>query len=434
MSVAPEAHKTAYRNARLLDPASGRDEIGDLLTVGEEIADIGALFGDGTPEDATVVDCAGRCLAPGLVDMMASLGEPGREHKETIGTATRAAAVGGVTAIVASPDTRPIIDEIALVEFLERSAAASGHVRVFPAAAVTKGLRGEEMTEIGLLAETGAVLFTDAYRSITNAQVLRRALSYASTFDVLIAHYTEVPELAGDGVMNEGETATRLGLSGAPAAAETIMLERDLRVVELTGGRYHAATISTAKSVRAMRRAKDKGLRVSCGVAPYHFALNDNEIGQYRTFAKVRPPLRSEDDREAIVEGLADGTIDVIASHHRPEDPEGKRLPFAQAAFGAVGLETLLAISLDLFHTNRLSLLDVVARLATTPAALLGLPQGRLAKGAPADLVVFDPGVPWRVDAEAFQSKSKNTPFDGRPVQGRVLRTVVGGRTVHEAT
>lgn len=434
MIAATGTQKTAYLNARLLDPAAGRDETGDLLTIGDRIADVGALFGDGAPEDATVVDCTDLCLAPGLIDMMASLGEPGREHKETIDTATRAAAIGGVTTIVASPDTRPIIDEIALVQFLERSAAVSGHVRVLPAATVTKGMRGEEMTEMGLLTEAGAILFTDAYRSITNAQVLRRALSYASTFDALIAHYTETPELVGDGVMNEGETATRLGLSGAPGAAETIMLERDLRIAELTGGRYHALSISTAESVHAVRRAKEKGLRVSCGVAPYHFALNDNEVGQYRTFAKVRPPLRGEEDRQAVVEGLADGTIDVIASHHRPEDPEAKRLPFAQAAFGAVGLETLLAISLDLFHTNRLSLLDLVTRLSTKPADVLGLPQGRLAKGTPADLVLFDPGAPWRIDAEAFQSKSKNTPFDRRPVQGRVRRTVVAGTTVHEAT
>jgi dihydroorotase len=425
--------KTAYVNARLLDPGTGRDETGDLLTVGTEIRDIGNLFSGGTPEDATVVDCRGHCLAPGLIDMAASLGEPGREHKETIATATRAAAVGGVTTLVALPDTKPIIDEIALVEFLDRRAQAAGEVHVLPAAAVTKGLLGQEMTEIGLLGEAGAVLFTDGYRSIASAQVLRRALSYATTFNALIAHHTEVAELVGDGVMNEGETATRLGLGGIPGAAETIMVERDLRIAEMTGGRYHASSISTAESVEAVRRAKAKGLNVSCAVAPYHFSLNDAEVGPYRTFAKVAPPLRGEMDRQAIVEGLADGTIDVIASHHRPEDPEGKRLPFAQAAFGAVGLETLLAISLDLYHADRLTLLDLVARLSLRPAELLGLPQGRLAKGAPADLILFDPNAPWRVDAVAFQSKSKNTPFDGRPVQGRVLRTVVAGVTIHRA-
>ncbi len=427
------APKTAYVNARLLDPATGTDGKGDVLTVDGEIADVGALFDAGTPDDAIVIDCGGKCLAPGFVDMMASLGEPGREHKETIHTATRAAAVGGVTTIVASPDTRPIIDEIALVEFLERRAIETGDVRVLPAAALTKGLAGEEMTEFGLLSEAGAVMFTDGYRSITNAQVLRRALSYATSFGALISHHAELPELAGDGVMNDGETATRLGLSGIPAAAEVIMLERDLRIAELTGGRYHAASISTAESVDAMRRAKDKGLKVSCGVAPYHFALNDAEVGPYRTFTKVTPPLRSEMDRQAIVAGLSEGTIDVIASHHRPEDPEGKRLPFAQAAFGAVGLETMFVIGLELAHTGNIALLDLIARLSTRPAELLGLPQGRLAKGAPADLVVFDPDPPWRIDAGAFQSKSKNTPFDERPVQGRVLRTVVAGHTVYDA-
>jgi len=425
--------RIAYINARLLDPATGTDGPGDVLTIGDEIADVGALFGGGTPEGSTVIDCGGHCLAPGLIDMMATLGEPGREHKETIATGTRAAAVGGVTTVIASPDTRPIIDEIALVEFVERQAQATGHVRVLPAATITKGMGGQEMTEIGLLMEAGAVLFTDGYKSIVNAQVMRRALSYASNFNALISHHTEVPELVGDGVMNDGETATRLGLSGSPGIAETIMLERDIRIVELTGGRYHAPSISTAESVAVVRRAKDRGLRVSCGVAPYHFALNENEVGHYRTFAKVNPPLRSERDREAIVEGLADGTIDVIASHHRPEDPEAKRLPFAQAAYGAVGLETLWLISLELYHKGQVSLLDLLARLTLGPATILGLPQGRLARGAPADLLLFDPNPPSRIDAATFQSKSKNSPFDQRPVQGRVLRTVVSGATVYES-
>jgi dihydroorotase len=427
-------HKVAYTNARLLDPATATDSRGDVLTIDGAIADVGDLFKDGTPDDSTVVDCEGQCLAPGLIDMMAALGEPGREHKETLATGTRAAAAGGITTVVASPDTRPIMDEIALVEFLERQAQASGVVNVLPTAAITKGMAGEEMTEIGLLAEAGAVLFTDGYRSIANPQVLRRALSYASTFNALIAHHTEVPELVGDGVMNDGETATRLGLGGNPGAAETIMLERDLRIVELTGARYHAASISTADSVAAMRLARDKGLQVTCGIAPYHFALNENEVGHYRTFAKVSPPLRAESDREAIVAGLADGTIDIIASHHRPEDPEAKRLPFAQAAYGAVGLETLFNVGLELYHKGRLPLLDLLARVSLGPAEILGLPHGRLARGAPADLVIFNPDTPARIDAATFQSKSKNSPFDQRPVQGQVLRTVVAGATVFEAS
>jgi dihydroorotase len=424
--------KVAYTNARLLDPASGTDAQGGVLTIDETIADVGRLFVDGVPDDCRVVDCAGNCVAPGLIDMMAALGEPGREHKETIATGTRAAAAGGITTVIASPDTRPIMDEIALVEFLARQAQKSGVVRVLPAATITRGMAGQEMTEMGLLAEAGAALFTDGYRSITNAQVLRRALSYASTFDALIAHHTEVPELVGDGVMNDSETATRLGLGGIPAAAETIMLERDLRIAELTGGRYHAASISTAASVDAVRRAKDKGLRVTCGVAPYHFSLNENEVGHYKTFAKVSPPLRSETDREAIVAGLADGTIDVIASHHRPEDPEAKRLPFAQAAYGAVGLETSFLIGLELHHKGQVPLLDLLARYTVGPADILSLPQGRLARGAPADLVIFNPDTPARIDAAAFQSKSKNTPFDQRPIQGEVLRTVVAGAAVFE--
>ncbi len=429
------ATRTAFVNGRLLDPASALDEPGGLLVQDGEIADFGPrLFADGVPDGIETIDCAGHCLCPGLVDVRAFLGEPGAEHKETIATGTEAAAAGGVTSVVSSPDTDPVIDNVALVEFLARQAEDSARVRVYATAAVTKGLGGVEMTEMGMLAEAGAIALSDGFHTIKDSRVLRRALSYASNFGLLVCHHAEDPDLAAEGCMNEGEVATRLGLAGIPSAAEAIIVERDLRLVELTGGRYHAAGLSTTAGVAAMRAAKSQGLDVSCAAAPHHFALNESEIGDYRTFAKVSPPLRGEGDRVGIVEGLRDGTIDIISSAHAPEDPESKRRPFAQAAFGTVGLETLLPITLELYHNGSLGLLDALAKVTVNPARRFGLRAGVLEKGAPADLVIFDLEVPWKIDAEELHSKAKNSAFDERPVQGRAVRTVVGGETIYPWT
>ena len=435
MSARPvgAGERFAYVNARLLDPATGLDAPGALLTDGGVIADMGPrLFHDGKPAGVTLIDCDGQCLAPGLVDIRVSLGEPGAEHKETFATGSQAAAAGGVTTMVCTPDTDPPVDDVSVLEFMTRRAHEGAVVNVRTMAAITKGMAGRQMSEMGMLAAAGAVGFTDGYRSIADAQVMRRALSYATTFGLLICHHTEVPELS-TGVMNEGELATRLGLAGISVQAEAIMVERDMRLVELTGGRYHAAGISTGAAAEVIRAAKKRGLKVTCAVSAAHFALNENEVGNYRTFAKLTPPLRSEDDRKAIVEALRDGTIDIVTSAHTPEDPEAKRVPFAQAAPGAVGLETLLAACLQQAHNGRVALLDILRRVTVAPAELLGLPAGRLARGAAADLVLFDAGAPWKVDAEKFRSKAKNSPFDGHLMQGRVLRTVVGGRTVFAA-
>jgi dihydroorotase len=419
--------KVAYVNARLLDPASGLDAKGGLLAEGETILAAGAQIT--ASADAEIIDCGGACLAPGLVDMRVQLREPGEEHKETLASAGEAAVAGGVTTMVCLPNTEPVIDDIAAVEFVARIARKNGLAKVYPYAAATKGLEGKELAEIGMLAEAGALAFTDGTKAIANAQMMRRALSYAATFGLLIVQHPEEPSLAG-GVMNEGELSTRLGLSGISNVAEAVMLERDIRLVAATGGRYHAAHISTAESVDLIRQAKKRGLNITCDTAPPYFALNELAVGEYRTFSKLSPPLRSEDDRLAIVEGLKDGTIDAIASDHAPQDQDSKRLPFAQAEFGGVGLETLLQISLELFHNEQLTLLEVMDRLSYGPARLLGLKAGTLAKGAPADLVIFNPDRAGRVNPAKFRSKSKNTPFDGRPVQGRILRTVVDGRSV----
>lgn len=422
--------RVAYINARLLDPATGLDAPGALLTDGEDIADVGPrLAAEGLAEDILRIDCKGACLAPGLVDMRVQLREPGEEHKETLLSAGMAAVAGGVTSMVCLPNTDPVIDDVATVEFVARRARLNGLAKVYPYAAATKGLEGHELAEMGMLAEAGALGFTDGTRAIQNAQVMRRALSYAATFDALFIQHPEEPSLA-KGVMHEGELSTRLGLTGIPVAAETIILERDMRLVALTGARYHASHISTAEGVDVIRRAKADGLRVSCDTAPPYFALNELAVGDYRTFAKLSPPLRAESDRRAIVAAIEDGTISVIASDHAPQDQDSKRLPFAQAALGGVGLETLLPVSLELYHKGHLSLLELIRRLTLAPAQLLGLAAGQLKKGAAADLVLFDPDPAWIVQPERFQSKSKNTPFDGRPVQGKVLRTVVDGRTV----
>lgn len=423
----------AYINARIVDPASGTDIKGALVTEGGLIRDFGpALFRDAPPFDCERIDCGGKILAPGLVDMRVQLREPGEEHKETIATAAEAASAGGVTAMVCLPNTDPVIDDVSGVEFIARRAREVRATKVFCYAAATQGLEGKELAEMGLLAEMGALGFTDGPRALGEAQVMRRVLSYSRAFDALILQHPEEPSLAKGGVMNEGETSMRLGLPGVPALAEVMMIERDLRLLELTGARLHIMHVSTAEGVEAIRRAKAKGLRVTCDTAPPYFTLTEADIGDYRTFFKISPPLRTGRDREAVIAGLADGTIDAITSDHAPQDQEAKRVPFAQAEHGVVGLETLLPLALALHHKHRMPLLEVLKKLTSAPAAILRLPLGRIAKGAAADLVLFDPDRPWIVDAKRFKSKSKNSPFDEMPVQGRVLRTVVAGRTLYE--
>ena len=415
--------QVAYVNARLLDPAAGLDTAGGILTDGEAITDVGpAVVKKKAPKGARIVDCHGKCLSPGLVDIRVELGD--------LAATVEAAVSGGVTSMVCLPTPELVIDDMSEVEFVARRARKLGLAKVYPYGAVTKGLEGKELAEMGLLAEAGAVAFTDGEKVIADAQVLRRALTYARTFDLLIIQHPEEPSLAC-GVMNAGEVATRLGLSGIPPVAESIMVERDIRLVELTGGKLHFAHVSTADAIDAIRKAKLKGLRITCDTAPPYFALNETSVGEYRTFAKLSPPLRGEKDRQAVVEGIRNGTIDVIASDHAPQDEDSKRLPFSQAAYGGVGLETLLSVTLELFHNGHMSLLDVLAKVTCAPADLLGLPAGRLQAGERADFTVFDPNRGWQVNADDLASKSKNTPFDGRLVQGVVLRTVIDGRTVY---
>src|SRR5690242_13620702 len=420
-------------NARIVDPSRDLDTRGDLLIADGQIRDtkrgIGAA---GVPEGTEVFDCKGKVVAPGLIDMRAFIGEPGAGHRETLASASEAAAAGGVTTIICQPDTSPVIDNSATVDFVLRRARDTAIVNIHPMAALTKDLAGQEMTEIGLLKAAGAVAFTDGAKSVTNAQVMRRALTYASDFDALIVHHTEDPDLIGDGVMNEGEFAARLGLLGIPKAAETVMLERDIRLTALTGGRYHAASLTCADSLQVLARAKQAGLKVTASASINHITLNENDIGPYRTFLKLAPPLRAEDDRKALVEAIGTGLIDVVMSDHNPQDVETKRLPFAEAAPGAIGLETMLTAGLRLVHGGEVDLMTLLRAMSTRPAELLGLPGGTLRSGAPADVIVVDVELPWVLDPNELKSKCKNTPFDEARLTGRVVRTIVSGRTVYE--
>jgi dihydroorotase len=432
MMTGPDARPLQLMNARLPDPLTGHEAPGGVLILNGRIVDSAPeLFHAQPGTGADMVDCGGGLIMPGLVDLRVFIGEPGEEYRETLRSASEAAAAGGVTTVVAQPNTSPVIDDPAVVDFVLRRARDTSLVNIRVAAALTKGCRGQEMSEIGLLKEAGAVAVTDGDRPVTNAQVMRRALTYAGMFDMPVIHHAEDPNLIGEGVMNEGEFATRLGLPGIPHAAETIMLERDMRLVQLTGGRYHAALVTCRESLDVIRRAKQAGLPVTAGVSINHLTLNEMDIGGYRTFLKLSPPLRSEADRLALVAAVAEGLVDVIVSDHNPQDVETKRLTFAECAPGAIGLETMLSAGLRLVDAGLISLKRLLEAMSLAPARLAGLETGRMVRGAPADLIVLDRDYPWVVDASQLKSRCKNTPFDEARLTGKVMLTLVGGRIVH---
>jgi dihydroorotase len=417
-----------FRGARLLDPATGLDCRGDLLVRDGLILDHGANLG--APEGADTLDAAGLCLAPGLVDLRADIGEPGHEHRETIATAAAAASAGGITTLCALPDTDPALDDPALVQFVLRRGEATGCITLLPYGAATKRCEGRELAEYGLLKEAGAIAFTDGRRAIGPARTMRLALSYARAFGSFVVQHPEEPSLAAGGAATEGELATRLGLPGIPLAAEAMMVARDIALARITGGHVHFAHVSTGAALDLIRVAKAAGLAVTCDTAPPYFDLNETAIGDWRTYAKLSPPLRPEADRLAVVAALADGTIDAIASDHQPRDADDKRLPFAQAEAGGAGLATLLGVTLARVHGGDLSLLAALDLLTARPAKLLGLPVGRLAKGAAADLLLLDLERGWQVKDGQLPGKAQNTPFDGRALEGRVVGTWKAGRRV----
>ena len=422
---------TVLQNARIIDPSRNLDEVGTIVIRNGKILASGKdALNQGVPEAAIVRDCRNLVAVPGLIDARVFTGEPGGEHRETIASAGRAAAAGGVTSFIMMPDTDPVIDDIALVEFVRKNARDASPVRIYPAAALTKGLDGDEMTEIGLLRDAGAVAFTNGRHPLHNAQVLRRALTYAREFGVVISMETRDEHLGAGGVMNEGLLASWLGLSGIPRETEIIPLERDLRIATLTGGRYHAAQISVPGSVEAINMAKARGARVTSGISINNLALNENDIGEYRSFFKLYPPLRAEDDRTAMVEALNKGEIEIIVSSHDPQDVDTKRLPFAEAADGAVGLETMLAAALRLHHDGSVSLMRLIDAMSSAPARIFGLPGGTLKPGAAADITLIDLDEPWICAKDQLVSRSKNTPFEDARFSGRAVATYVGGESV----
>ncbi len=423
----------AILNARLIDPTSDYDGPGSVLVDGGRIAEVIRGEAGATPQGWDVIDADGLCLAPGLIDIRVRTGEPGAEPKETLKSASQSAAAGGVTTIVIQPDTDPAIDDPAKVDFIQRRGAALKLVNVHVAGAATRGLDGQRMAEIGLMDEAGALYFTDGDKVIADSRTLMRVMSYAAAFNALIACRPADPWLSDGAVATSGELASRLGLAGSPAIAERIQLERDLALVEQTGARFLVDQISTEGALESLARARARGLEVAASVSINHLCFNEVDIGDYRTFYRLNPPLRPERDRQALIEAVRDGLIDAITSAHAPAPAEDKRRPFAEAAPGAVGLQTLLPAALGLHHDAGLDLIDVLRPLTQGPANLMGLESGAIEEGRPADLVLFDPNAPISIDADKLRSKSKNSPFDGRLLQGQVLLTTVGGRIVHDA-
>ncbi len=418
-----------FTGVRLLDPASGLDSHGSLLVRDGRIADFGA--GLGTPEGAEVIAAAaGSVLAPGLVDMRVTLGEPGFEYRETIASAAEAAAAGGITTVAALPDNNPATDDPALVRLLRARGEETGSLTILPYGAITRGCTGDDMAELGLLREAGAVAFTDGTRVLDSARLLRLALSYARGFGGRIVQHPENRSLAEGGAATEGAQATRLGIPGIPRVAEAIQVARDLRLAKLTNGAIHFAHVSTAEALDLIRRHKAQGVNVTCDTAPPYFDLNETAIGDYRTYAKLSPPLRIEEDRLAVAAALADGTIDAIASDHQPRDADDKRQPFALATPGGTGLATLLAVTLVQVHNGALTMMQAIDKLTAAPAQLLGADAGRIRRDGPADLCLFHPERIWKVEAGAMPGKARNTPFDGRALEGQVLGTWKAGRRV----
>ena len=419
---------TTFINARIVDPEADEVVTGGLIVTDGKIA--GRLSPDDTPPPGDIVDCEGACLAPGLIDIGVKVSEPGERHKESFASAGRAAAAGGVTTIVTRPDTTPAIDTPEVLEFASRRAASVCAVNVLQIAALTKGREGREMTEIGFLKDAGAIAFSDADSVVVNTKIFSRALTYARSLDALVIAHIQEPGLSDGASATSGKFASLRGLPGVSPMAERMALDRDIGLIEMTGARYHADQITTARALPALERAKRNGLDITAGVGIHHLTLNELDVADYRTFFKLKPPLRSEDDRKAVVQAVADGLIDVISSMHTPQDEESKRLPFEEAASGAVGLETLLPAALRLFHAGDIALPRLIRAMTFNPATRLGLASGRLSEGAPADLILFDPDAPFVLNRETLSSKSRNTPFDGARMQGKVLGTWIGGARV----
>ena len=416
--------KTLLTNAKVIDPLT------ETISDGEVMFEDGIIIPKETADET--IDCQGQYVSPGLIDLGVKVGEPGERHKESYKSAGASAAAGGVTTIVTRPDTTPAIDTPEVLEFIRRRAQEVCPVNVFHMVALTKERAGREMTEIGFLKDAGAIAFTDFNNVVKNSKILSRALSYAKSLDALVIGHPQDPDLSEESSATSGKFASLRGLPSVTPLAERMALDRDMALVELTGVQYHFDQITTARSIPALERAKRNGHKVTAGTSIHHLTLNELDVADYRSFFKLNPPLRSENDRMAIIDAVNSGVIDIVSSFHTPQDEESKRLPFETAAAGAVGLETLLPASLQLFHSQSVSLGKLIRTMTLNPAILLNLPSGRITPGAPADLIIFDADTPFILDRETLKSKSKNTPYDGQKLQGKVRRTIVSGKTIFE--
>tara|TARA_B100000686_G_scaffold348500_1_gene439697 strand:+ start:8689 stop:10008 length:1320 start_codon:yes stop_codon:yes gene_type:complete len=428
-------NKIALINARLIDPESGLDTNGEILIKNKIIKDIGKnLFNNSISQDYKIIDCKKNILCPGLIDICTHLREPGEEYKENIESASKAALSGGISSIICMPDTNPTIDQISVIEFIARRARETNGVKIFPAASITKGLNGEQLTEMGLLKEAGAILFSEGNQALSNTKIMKQALEYAKNFDALIMQHPQDYYLASNGVMNSGQLASKLGLPGIPKVAEIIQIERDLRLVESIGGKIHFNNVTTQESIEAIIKAKKNGLNVTCSTSPHYFTLNEDAVDEWKTFAKVTPPLRLENDRKYIYNSIIKNNIDIITSHHSPQDQDSKRVPFEQAEFGIIGLETLLPLSLRLHFEGKMKIIDIINKLSYQPAKLLNLTSGRLKKNAPADICIFDPNYSYKINIDKMKSRSKNSLFDNYNVKGKILATIIDGRIMYKSS
>ena len=421
-----------FINARIIDPSQGIDEIGGLIVdANGKIKAVGKKVNkENIPSKSEKIDLKSKVLIPGIVDMKVFVGEPGFEYKENFRSLSNAALSGGVTSVVSMPNTSPAIDNVSMVDFILRRGRDKSVINIFPAATLTRNMEGKLMTEFGLLSKKGIIGFTDATKTIQNSEIMSRIMNYASDLDVLVMQHPEDQELSKGRCISEGEVSTRLGLQGIPDIAEKIIIERDLSLLGEYPCRYHISQLSSAKSVEVIKKYKKEGIKFSSGVSINNLSLNENDIGDFKTFMKVSPPLRKEDDRKALIKGIKDGYIDVIVSDHKPEDEESKRLPFAQAAEGSIGIETLLSLALELYHNQSLPLKKIIETITCNPARILKINKGNLKKGSDADLCIFDLNEPWKVDVSKLKSKSKNAAIENRKLQGKVLMTYLKGESV----
>jgi dihydroorotase len=425
--------KVAYINARIIDPKTNYDKIGQLLTIGDKIADFGEnIFDDNPPQNATVIDCKGQILCPGLIDIQVHFRDPGQTHKEDLNSGSKSAVAGGITTVVCQPNTAPVLDSVMTFEYLRMKAREFAYCNIRAYGAITKGMKGLEISDMNSLKEAGAVGFTDDGLPVMNANVMRRAMEYAKDLNVPVAQHAEDLNLTNKGCINESNVSLELGVRGIPNISESVIVERDLAILESIGGHYHLLHCSTKEALDAIRRAKAKGLKATVEVSPHHFTLTDQIVLDRGTSAKMNPPLRSEEDRLALIEGLRDGTIDAIATDHAPHDTASKNKPLEEAAFGIVGVETMLPLALTLYHNKTMPLINLLATMTYRAADIINFDGGVIKKGARADLTIIDPDINWVIKPDNFHSKSKNSPFEDYKVKGRATKTIVGGVVVYE--